>query len=75
MVCGCGVVVIVWLHYCGGMCAVCCMMNDDDALVVYCLDDKMRCDGDGGGTHLADGKCSVEAHNTAITAVGVCYMS
>ena len=44
-------------------------------LVVYCLDDKMCCAGDGGGPHLADGKCSVEAHNTAITAVGVCYMS
>ena len=44
-------------------------------LVVYCLDDKMCCAGDGGGPHLAGSKCSVEAHNTAITAVGVCYMS
>ena len=44
-------------------------------LVVYCLDDKMCCDGDGGGPHLAGSKCSVEACNTAITAVGVCYMS
>ena len=31
-------------------------------LVVYCLDDKMCCDGYGGGTHLAASKCSVEAH-------------
>ena len=31
-------------------------------LVVYCLDDKMCCDGDGDGTHLAECKCSVEAH-------------
>ena len=57
------------------MCAMLHDMNDDDAGVVYCLDDKMCCAGDGGGPHLAVCKCSVEAHNTAITAVGVCYMS
>ena len=66
----CGCIIVVWY-----MCAMLHDMNDDDAGVVYCLVDKMCCDGDGGGTHLADGKCSVEAHNTAITAVGVCYMS
>ena len=44
-------------------------------LVVYCLDGKMFCDGDGGGTHLAESKCSVEAHHTAITAFGVCNVS
>ena len=46
-------------------------MNDDGAmLVVYCLDDKMFCDGDGGGTHLAGSKCSVEAHHSHHSTFG-----
>ena len=43
---------------------VVCVHDDDSMLVVYCLDDKMCCDGDGCGTHLAGSKCSDEAHHS-----------
>ena len=73
--CGCGVgCCVVALLWCG-MCAMLHDMNDDDAGVVYCLVDKMCCDGDGGGTYLAVGKCSVEAHNSHHCTCGVSYMS
>ena len=58
------------------MCAMLHDMNDDDAGVVYCLDDKMCCDVVmvWGHTSGAVGKCRVLRHTTAaITAVGVCY--
>ena len=44
-------------------------------LVVYCLGDKMCCDGDGGGTHLAACKCSVVADKSHHSTWGVSYMS
>ena len=37
---------------------------NDSMLVVFCLGDKMCCDGNGGGMHLAVCKCSVEAHHS-----------
>ena len=62
------VLVVVWLHYCGVVCVLCCMMNDDDAGGLLFGWQNVCCAGDGGGTHHSVGKCSVEAHNTAITA-------
>ena len=55
------------------MCAMLHDMNDDDAGVVYCLDDKMCCDVVmvWGHTSVAGCKCRVLRHTTAaITAVG-----
>ena len=45
------VLVIVWLHYCGGMCAM-HVMNDDDAGGFMFGWQNVLCSGDGVGTHL-----------------------